>query len=311
MATFRPSPPAAGEREPASPAASSTPSHAKLVSRYCTPCKIFRDTRYHTRPARHPRFPPTHLSPARPPAPRLTKGQPPYVCLSSQKGRSRLRTTLTSNSKRAHRTRLDTIRRDRKPSRRASSSRTRLSPPFLRPHPPPEPLRHTLPPEPKSDIQRSTLHVQNSHRTPDPAQQSAPTPQTTSTSMATRTPRPDAPPDPNPHPAPHPRLELPVPPNRSRGPQSNRPQPLPYLQHTIPLPHRTAPQPHAEGPSHRDLRERCAARIGGRQATPVSLQSMSPILLSSLCRSRQSSQPKDGGAKWTPRFKNNENNKHQ
>ena len=112
--------------------------------------------------------------------------------------------------------------------------------------------------------------------------------------MATRTPRPDAPPDPNPHPAPHPRLELPVPPNRSRGPQSNRPQPLPYLQHTIPLPHRTAPQPHAEGPSHRDLRERCAARVGGRQATPVSLQSMSPILLSSLCRSRQSSQPKGG-----------------
>ena len=86
-----------------------------------------------------------------------------------------------------------------------------------------------------------------------------------------RTPRPDAPPDPNPHPAPHPRLELPVPPNRSRGPQSNRPQPLPYLQHTIPLPHRTAPQPHIEGLSHRDLRERCARRRapGNARLTPI------------------------------------------
>ncbi|ETW83805.1 hypothetical protein HETIRDRAFT_449440 [Heterobasidion irregulare TC 32-1] len=217
---------------PASPAASSTPSHAKLSSSHTTArhAKTFRDTR----PARHPRFPPTH--------PPVT-GSPSPVRLSvfSERKVPAANDIGIEFEARAQ----DTTRRDRKPSPRPSSSRSAapaLSPPFLpAPTPPPRNLNRHSALDP---------HVQNSHRTPDPAQQSTPTPQSTSTTMATRTPRhkrrgptqPDARPDPN-------RTQLRIrvprprapPPNRSRGPQSNRPQPLPYLQYTIPLPHRTAP----------------------------------------------------------------------
>lgn len=126
IATFRPPPPAAGEREPASPAASSTPSHAKLVSHYCTPCKNI------------PRHPISYTSRTSP-----TLSTHPPVTGSPSRAPSYKRTTpvrLSVFSERkvpaANDIDIEFEARTQDTTRHDTTRQETLAPRFLLPHPP-------------------------------------------------------------------------------------------------------------------------------------------------------------------------------